>query len=529
MISPNRAMIAAGLALTILAGGLRIFRLGASPFAGDETATLAEADSLLSGSEEPSGSQTDRLPRLIPLAYAVHLADYRLFGRDEFNSRVLMAAFGTASVALIYFGMSGLPRFVASVTASLVALWPQHLFQSQQNRFYITAWFFSAACMVLGGRAIQRRSVPWTLLACLAAFAAVLSHTLQILLFFGLFSAFVAVSRCERKPLSWRLLLVIVIWGIAVIAFIVLFLFSYGGRWNEGQTWGYSSFRSILASVIQVGWPTFLLAGLGAWWAYRMRNPQGWYWMAWAFTWGGASVVLPRILVFHPDYVFPLALPVIVLAACAMAQVADALRPTSASMAVVWSFVAVSLQMPSIVSHYSDGSRMDYRTAARQIAEWWRPGDRLAADSPGLLFKYAKLEGAVIRLRAGDSLRILQEAAASPGRLWIVVSYGRSGLQKDIERWLGQNCTRRLIVRKPRLDYYEFVVEVYLHAPVERTINSGDGSTTVPPIASEDHLQPPSKGDAGIRGRKHLAKPTGGAQTGSARLTVPRRPSWPSG
>ena len=81
------------LALGLLAGGLRFYRLGAWPFFGDELATFREADSF--ASDAPGTTQTDRLPRMIPLSYLIHRGGYALFGRDEFGSRAIMAVLGT--------------------------------------------------------------------------------------------------------------------------------------------------------------------------------------------------------------------------------------------------------------------------------------------------------------------------------------------------------------------------------------------------------------------------------------------------
>src|SRR5262249_32791328 len=138
----------------------------------------------------PMTSQRDRLPRLIPLGYYVHYLDYQLFGRDEFGSRVLMAILGTASVAILFLALdTTLGRPTALAAAILMALWPEHLFQSQQTRFYITAQFFALLSMVAGAHALSRRSALLTFLACLAALAAILSHTLQGLLLPGLLLA----------------------------------------------------------------------------------------------------------------------------------------------------------------------------------------------------------------------------------------------------------------------------------------------------------------------------------------------------
>src|SRR5262249_50052769 len=154
------------------------YRLGAWPFFGDELATFREADAFVD--DEPGDTQTDRLPRMIPLSYLIHRTGYALFGRDEFGSRAILALLGASQVVLVFLflhGLVGLPRALA--TALLLAFWPEHIYQSQMHRFYMIAAWFAALCMLSGAWAVQRRSVIWTIVACLFALATILTHTLQ--------------------------------------------------------------------------------------------------------------------------------------------------------------------------------------------------------------------------------------------------------------------------------------------------------------------------------------------------------------
>jgi 4-amino-4-deoxy-L-arabinose transferase-like glycosyltransferase len=486
-MTSGRTVLVVALLLGLLAGGLRFFRLGAYPFAGDETATIEEAQSLLAAPTGLVSEQTDRLPRLIPLSHLIHALDYGLFGCDEFGSRALMALEGTLAVVLVFVGLSRpLGSSAALATALLVTVWPDHLFHSQQNRFYITAALFVSLCLVLGAQAVQRRSAWWTVGACLAALAAMLAHTIQVVLLPGLFVAILAATWAERKPVPWRMLLVVVLSGLAAVAIYLFYLRQIGGGWNAAEIWGYGPGRSLLASAMQPGWPVALLALLGAILFVRQRSAQGWYWLTWLGVWAAASAALPFAVVYHPNYVFPLAVAVLVLAGWAVAQVAERLRPAGAVVVVAWVSVALALQLPSVVSHYLDGSRPDYRTAARYVAEHWRSGDRLASISPGLVQHYAPLDGEFINLPRWNALPALRQAAAGPGRLWVVLASGRSGKEEAIGAWLGTHCTQQLQVRKRRFDYYEFTVEVFLYSPAPESVVEDRSEGTVAPAERTD-------------------------------------------
>jgi hypothetical protein len=464
----GRRLILIAVGLAVLAGGLRFFRLGAFPFAGDELATTTEARVLFGQQEAAAASQTDRLPRLIPLSYSIHALDYALFGTDEFGSRVLMAVLGTLSVVLIFLGLAGpLGETAALVTALLVAVWPEHLFECQQNRFYITAWLFSTLAVMLGARAVQGRSAAWTVAACLAALAAVLSHTLQVVLLPGLFAAVVVSAWRGRQPVPRSVLAVIGGAGV-VTAAVVVVLMSLGKGWNAGASWGYSPVHGLINALNRTGWPTVLLAGLGVVLALARQMPGGAYWLTWLGVWLGASAVLPMLVVYHPGYTFPLTFVVFVLAGSAAATVAARLSSLDRRLSCAWVAAVVLLGLPSVASHYLDGSRFDYRTAAGYVAKNWQPGDRVAAVSAGLLEHYAKLDTPPVPI-SRESVDALKRAAEGPGRLWIVMPSNRGGKPEAVREWLGKHCSQELVVRQPRLDYHEFAVEVFVYRPDGRT------------------------------------------------------------
>jgi hypothetical protein len=172
---------------------------------------------------------------------------------------------------------------------------------------------------------------------------------------------------------------------------------------------------------------------------------------------------LPLVVSYHPGYIFPLTLGVLVLAGRAVALVYEALAAQSAPAGYAWLASACLLNFPSLVSHYSDGSRVDYRTGAQFVSAHWQPGDRVATTSPMLLKHYLApgIEPEVIP--CSNALPKLRQLARGPGRLWIVVTSPRGGKPEDLARWLGTRCAQELHACGRRLDYYENVTEVFLH------------------------------------------------------------------
>src|SRR5437879_2319687 len=106
--------------------------------------------------------------------------------------------------------------------------------------------------MVAGAAALQRRSMPLAVIACLAALAALLSHTLQALLFPGLLLAILNSSLAERRLAPWHLLLIVGAANLAAAGVFVVYLLPLARGWNaSGAWWGYSVSHSVLASVNQ--------------------------------------------------------------------------------------------------------------------------------------------------------------------------------------------------------------------------------------------------------------------------------------
>ena len=120
------------------------------------------------------------------------------------------------------------------------------------------------------------------------------------------------------------------------------------------------------------------------------------------------------------------------------------------------------MNLPSLASHYVDGSRPDMRTAARYVEKNWQPGDRVAGFSMGLFGHYVPHCDPRIPLPA-DARETLESLAAGKGRLWIVLQSARGGLSEDLRRWLGTRCSHELTVQRKRFDFPEYTVDVFLH------------------------------------------------------------------
>ena len=166
-----------------------------------------------------------------------------------------------------------------------------------------------------------------------------------------------------------------------------------------------------MAAVSQLGWPVALLAVLGLVGIWKSGGDQGHYWAVWALAWAAGSVILPQLVSYHPGYVFPLSLGALVLAGRAVAEIYEGLSRQNTLAGPAWLGLACLLSLPSLVSHYADGSRYDFRTAAQYVGRHWEAGDRVAAFS-AILPKHYSEPG--IEPIPGESNHDLEKLAKGP-------------------------------------------------------------------------------------------------------------------
>jgi hypothetical protein len=458
-------LICVGLAM--LAGALRFHRLGDWPFWRDEMETSLEVRSLLEPTPLPE-SQNYRLPRLIPLSYGLLTAGQRVFGADEFGSRVLPALMGVLQVLLVFVLLDrAAGRSTALATALLLAFWPEHLNRSQENRFYTIAAVLASLSILAGAIAVRRRSLGWAFTAAAAAMVGVLAHTLLVLLLGGLFVGWLAAARVARDRRVGRLAWVVPVAGLLLVPLFVFYLLPLGRGWNDSEMFGYSVRQSVLSTVCLLGWPVVLLAGLGLLTFLRRREVDA-YWLSWASVSAALVVVLPLAVVYHPEYGFLFSLGLLVPAGRGVAVIYERLREHNRLAGWAWLGAACLLNLPSLASHYIDGSRLDFRVTARYVASHARQGDRVSSFSPRVFRHYAPQGLEVKGLVPFHEQGAVERLTGGAERLWIVVFSQRGGKEKELEDWLGRHCSLHFVHRPRRFDYYENTTEVYLFYPPDR-------------------------------------------------------------
>ena len=499
----NHHLLSALLTLLLIlsAAGLRFHELGTWSFAGDELFTYYEtriwtgeiqAEELNkpsvgnyydSDTMRLEDSQLARLPRLIPVAYAVHWLNYRLFGTDEFGARVLMAIIGSLNVGLVFllarplFGILG-----ASVLAVFVLFCPEHLFNSQNVRMYALTYLLISVVWLLGGHITQNRSVRAAFWIGPCAILLVLCHSLGGLIWGGLLLGLAVdyvISRRtnEEKKHPKLLFSLIFLWSLILLGIAFWHILPLGAGWNTDRTWGYSPIHTLMAVVARIGWPIFLMSLVGGAYAlFRIRELSNAYWSSVLLGSIGACLILPLVVTFYPWYSFLLTFPFFVLAARLVGQIR--LLPGERESFVTVGFngfvliiAAALLNMPGTLSYYRDGNRLDFRSAYQYIAEHTQDGDGVICPFIGLAEYYLPDRYPIFPLRSQRKGQYIQETIeqASEKRLWIVCHSHRGGLENEMLCWLTDHAVLEAKFGRKRLDHIDNDVYVFLFDPEKTT------------------------------------------------------------
>ena len=181
-------------------------------------------------------SQTYWLPRLIPVSFSLLALGHELFGAMA-GARIIHG--GGRDAVRSCAGLAG-PRSRPAHGGGhglCHGLWPDHIYFSQLDRFYIIAFVFSMIVLIAGNR-LTRATAPVVGVFLLAGLALVASHTLTIVLFAGGIVAMLASRYASKRPL-WDPSFQDHDPGAIPIFFVEHWaLLGIGSRWNKNRVHG---------------------------------------------------------------------------------------------------------------------------------------------------------------------------------------------------------------------------------------------------------------------------------------------------
>ncbi len=332
------------------------------PWDHDEVHSLVELGLVPLDAFPGPVAQMERMHRLVPMFYAMQHAAVLFLPQNEWGMRLLSSICG-ALVTLVAFSVGARVRgtWFAAALFVLLAGSQTMVWLAQQNRFYSLALLFMVVALALEWWTGD--SWLYDGLAVAAAVAAVLSHNLTLIMF-GLsavaLTATWLVGWTPRTPVR-RAGLVL----IATAAVYVFYLRPLTAGWMSGNTGGTSP---LLSFVAQAGMTPLALALPGCVAVLNRKDAPFWSsWVLLAALGVGFVAVSPRILGnWNPRYGLFFMVPIWWLAAMGCDAIMRRLESNQLRLACLLAVAA--LHAPKLASHYVDGSRHDFRTAAAVVA-----------------------------------------------------------------------------------------------------------------------------------------------------------------
>jgi hypothetical protein len=143
------------------------------------------------------------------------------------------------------------------------------------------------------------------------------------------------------------------------------------------------------------------------------------------------------------------------LGAHAMTHVGS--RLSSAATAAVWYGVVAALLAPSMISHFQDGSRHDYRTAAAILIQNARDAQPILSDDAETISNY-------LPMTLREHLLVRTKVVTPPASEFFLVA--RANAWMDQPTYPGRRVELLAEIRHRRLDQFSHILRVYRVAAI---------------------------------------------------------------
>ncbi len=458
--------------ITLFAAALRLYKLGAWSFWGDEMFTIRDAQIAVS------------TPGLHALSFTLTGVALRIFGISEWSARLVSALIGIGTIPVLYvlvrriFGSR-----VALGAALLLAISPWHLYWSQNARFYTALLLFYTVALFLFFLAFERDRPLLLGLSLLFAGLALLER-LTALLFMPVVVTYLALlylvpglgwlgipRPSGLRPRNLALLFVPTFLGGLYMAVPQIMAWPQWleafGRINNNPFW-------IVAGVAYYVRVPILVMGLAGL-AYLLLQERPHLQRAGLLL--GASALVPLALIAALSlvhytanrYVFISLTSWVVLASVAVVALFEQVRGRWSSRAVASSLLVLGLLAVLVLEplsenllyyRYQNGNRDDWRGAFAYVQARMQPGDRVISGHSLLGDYYLDQETIDIY---GLTLSDLE---ALDSRTWLVADMNVPERRPGMYRWIVENA-QLMGIFDVHVRARNFMLRVYLFEPGE--------------------------------------------------------------
>jgi 4-amino-4-deoxy-L-arabinose transferase-like glycosyltransferase len=453
-------------AITLLATGLRFYKLGEWSFWIDEIATIRRAQAHVN------------LETIInewwrpPLSLILIDSALDILGVSEWSARLVPTVIGIISIPVLYFPIKKLfGPAVALVALFLLAISPWHLYWSQNARFYTSLMLLYSLASFAFFLGIEQDR-PWYIFGFfLLLFLAVGERIIALFLppVVICYLLLLKIMPFEKPPgLRTRNLLFLLLPGIAFVihevyafatngnAFLAHTIDTFVGQSNHGPL------RLLFAIIFRISLPLVCLGFFGGLYLLNERKRAGLF----IFL---AAVAPPLLLLLVAPFTFTVdryvfeTLPFwAILSAVTIKEIFVRTEQYGKLIPLgVFSLVlATALSQNMLYYEFQNGDRPDWKGAFAIIQQRKADTDLVVATRPELGYYY--LNDKVRSINSLDPIAI----ELNGNKIWFIIDEATGGVEPILEQWIRENSDL-VDIRDVYQPGKSLSIRIYLYDPVE--------------------------------------------------------------
>ncbi len=428
---------------------LQSYGISKWPMADDEVPSLVEMGLIKVPAQAFSvpASQIGRLPRATLVWYRSQRFLIDHLPKSEVSYRAPSVVYGVLT-SIIAFLVAARWRGLWFAAALALVMNTSQLFVyiAQLDRFYALPLLLMIATFALMWIPVADRwAVPTIVVLSVLT---VLSHNVTLAAFGLAFGASCVLYVLRQVPMR-----LVIRSAAALVPAVLVYLF-----YLRPLVTGWASTGNptpvLVSYVAYLTVPVLALALLGAWLALIRWDNVVMLWWLLIFV-AGVAMMQVATISWNPRY-FVFFLPAVwFLAAHAVDAVASSFG--SRTTAVAWYGCVLLLFAPSLLSHYVDGSRHDYRQAANLLMAKDQERDPILSDDAETISYYLPDD-----LRA--NLFVRTKVTHLPESTFYLVA--RSNAWMPLPQFPGRQMDLLGEIEKRRVDQFSHILRVYRVAPL---------------------------------------------------------------
>lgn len=399
-----------------------------------------------------------------PVYYALCKLSFKMFGANEWSARFFSAVAGILAIPLFYLILKKITNVnTALLTLAFILFSPWHLFQSQSARFYTTVFLLGGLSAFWFYFGIQAKRYGVVIMSLFTALLGVLTHTTVIFIFPGFLLFVIFYYFLNRvsdiKFVTVRNILVTLFVVIFAGCFLIPLAIRTGQQWlGLGRDWGYSFPHLIMAIVSNVSIPITIIAFTTLLVLIYEQQMIGYFLLCYISVPFVFIAIIGQFANVRQDYIFFTIPGYFLLAAIGCSRIYDILKEKQSILAKGFICILLAVNIPSIISHYSDGNRHPLRKASEYIVNKMEPSDIVLCKSAGLINHYFNIDSKPLSI---ENLNLYKKQRR---RIWILISYNRGGMSDvddEIKDWIYENCRMVKELIPKRIDYIDNSVRIF--------------------------------------------------------------------